>query len=141
VEFTSKRLILRSLHERDEELFCQLFCDPAVMRHIGPAWTRAAAVRALCSALEAMRSTPPRGLFLVLTLRAGERPAGLCTLQNFQSSERRAELGLMLVPSARAFGVATEALIASWRMPSPHCRSMRSGCDSPTTTKPLCARL
>ena len=112
VEFTSKRLILRSLHERDEELFCQLFCDPAVMRHIGPAWTRAAAVRALCSALEAMRSTPPRGLFLVLTLRAGERPAGLCTLQNFQSSERRAELGLMLVPSARAFGVATEALIA-----------------------------
>jgi len=112
LEVTSARLILRPLQESDEELYCQLFCDPETMRYIGPAWTREAAAGAFRGALEAMRSTPPRGLFMVLTLKAGERPAGLCTLQNLEPSERRAELGMMLVPSARAFGVATEALIA-----------------------------
>jgi RimJ/RimL family protein N-acetyltransferase len=111
-EFASRRLIVRSLRDCDEELYCQLFCDPETMRYIGPAWTRADAARAFSGALEGMRSIPPRGLFLVLTLKTDERPVGLCTLQNFERTERRAELGMMLLPSARAFGVATEALIA-----------------------------
>jgi RimJ/RimL family protein N-acetyltransferase/precorrin-3B methylase len=111
-EFSSERLILRPLQECDEQLYCQLFCDPEMMRYIGPAWTRTEAARAFRSALKGMRSTPPRGLYLVVTLKSGERPAGLCSLQNFEPGERRAELGLMLAPSARAFGVATEALIA-----------------------------
>jgi len=112
LEFTSERLILRTLRECDEELYCQLFCDPATMRYIGPPWTRIEASRAFRGALEAMRATPPGGLFLVLTLKAGERPVGLCTLQNFEPAGRRAELGLMLVPWGRAARVATEALIA-----------------------------
>jgi RimJ/RimL family protein N-acetyltransferase len=112
LEFSSERLALRSLRESDEELYCQLFCDPDTMRYIGPAWTHAAAARAFHGALEAMRATPPRGLFLVLTLQADQRPVGLCTLQNFEPAERRAELGMMLVPSGRALGAATEALIA-----------------------------
>jgi RimJ/RimL family protein N-acetyltransferase len=111
LQFTSQRLILRSLRECDEELYCQLFCDPDTMRYIGPVWTRAEAARAFRSALEAMRATPPGGLFLVLTLKADERPVGLCTLQNFEPGGR-AELGMMLVPSGRASRVATEALIA-----------------------------
>jgi RimJ/RimL family protein N-acetyltransferase len=112
LEFTSERLILRALRECDEELYCQLFCDPTTMRYIGPPWTRIEASRAFRGALEGMRATPPRGLFLVLAFKAGQRPVGLCTLQNFEPAERRAELGLMLVPSGRAARVATEALIA-----------------------------
>lgn len=112
LEFTSERLVLRSLRECDEELYCQLFCDPDTMRYIGSAWTRAEAARAFRGALESMRATPPRGLFLVLTLQAGARPVGLCTVQNFEPVGRRAELGMMLVPSGRASRVATEALIA-----------------------------
>jgi RimJ/RimL family protein N-acetyltransferase len=112
LEFTSERLILRTLRECDEELYCQLFCDPETMRYIGPTWTRDEAVRAFHGALEALRATPPRGVFLVLITQADERPVGLCTLQNFEPVERRAELGMMLVPSGRAARVATEALIA-----------------------------
>lgn len=112
LEFSSERLILRSLRECDEGLYCQLFCDPDTMRYIGPAWTHATAARAFYGALAAMRATPSRCLFLVLTLQADERPVGLCTLQNFEPAERRAELGMMLVPSGRAARVATEALIA-----------------------------
>ena len=111
LEFSSERLILRTLRECDEELYCQLFCDPETMRYIGPAWTRPEAARAFHGALEAMRATPPRGLFLAMTFQADQRPAGLCTLQNFEALER-AELGMMLVPSGRASRVATEALIA-----------------------------
>lgn len=112
LQFSSERLILRSLRECDEELYCQLFCDPDTMRYIGSPWTRAEAARAFRSALEAMRAMPPRGLSLVLKLQTGERPVGLCTLQNFESAGRQAELGMMLVPSGRASRVATEALIA-----------------------------
>jgi RimJ/RimL family protein N-acetyltransferase len=111
LEFASERLLLRSLRECDEELYCQLFCDPDTMRYIGPVWTRAQAARAFRSALEMMLATPARGLFLVLTLKADGRPVGLCTLQNFEPGGR-AELGMMLVPSGRASRVATEALIA-----------------------------
>ena len=111
LEFASERLILRALRECDEELYCQLFCDPETMRYIGPPWTRPEATRAFHAALEAMRATPPRGLFLAMTFQADQRPAGLCTLQNFEGVER-AELGMMLVPSGRASRVATEALIA-----------------------------
>ena len=48
LEFTSERLILRSLRECDEELYCRLFCDPEMMRYIGPVWTRASAATTLC---------------------------------------------------------------------------------------------
>ena len=112
VEFSSRRLILRSIAECDEELYCALFCDPETMRFIGPPWTRADAGRAFRAALAAMRATPPRGLFLAVTPRDAQQPIGLCTLQNFDPLRRRAELGLMLVPSGRAHGVATETLIA-----------------------------
>lgn len=112
VEFSTRRLILRSIRESDEDLYCQLFCDPDTMRYIGPRWTRAEAARALRGALKAMRATPPRGLFLAVIHRDTQQPIGLCTLQNFDLPQRRAELGLMLVPSGRAHGVATEALIA-----------------------------
>ena len=82
------------------------------MRHIGPPWPRVAAERAFRSALAATRRKPPRALFLTLTPKDARPPIGLCTLQNFDRPQRRAELGLMLVPSGRAYGIAAEALIA-----------------------------
>jgi RimJ/RimL family protein N-acetyltransferase len=111
-EFSTQQLILRSIRESDEGLYCELFCDPDTMRYIGPPWTRAEAQRAFRDALGAMRATPPRGLFVTVIHRDAQRPIGLCTLQNFDRAQRRAELGLMLVPSGRAYGAATEALMA-----------------------------
>jgi Acetyltransferases, including N-acetylases of ribosomal proteins len=112
VAFSTQRLILRSLRESDQDLYCRLFCDPDTMRYIGPQWTRAEATRAFRGALKAMRTTPPRGLFLTVVHQDAQQPIGLCTLQNFDLPRRRAELGLMLVASGRAYGAATEALIA-----------------------------
>lgn len=112
VEFTSERLLVRSIRESDLDLYCQLFCDLETMRYIGPPWTRTAAVRAFRGVLESTRSTPPRALFLTLTTKDAEQPVGLCTLQNLDPVRRQTELGVMLVSTGREQGLATEALIA-----------------------------
>jgi RimJ/RimL family protein N-acetyltransferase/precorrin-6B methylase 1 len=112
LELSSERLVLRSLGPGDRELYCDLFCDAETMRHIGPPWTRAAALKAFRSVIKATQCDPPRAVFLTLALKETQRPIGLCSLQNFDRAQRTAELGLMLVPSGRAYGVAAEALIA-----------------------------
>jgi RimJ/RimL family protein N-acetyltransferase len=111
VELIGERLVLRSIDERDEEVYCDLFCDPETMRYIGSPWTRAAAARAFSGVLQATRSTPPRALFFMLTPKDAQRPIGLCTLQKIDPVRRQTELGVMLAPTARVRGLATEALI------------------------------
>ena len=112
VQFSSERLVLRSIDESDHDLYCELFSDAETMHHVGPAWTRDEAARAFSSVLQWTRRVPPRAVFLTLTPKDTQLPAGLCTLQNFDWSQRCAELGLMFVPSARAHGLATEAVVA-----------------------------
>lgn len=112
VELTTARLLLRSIRESDQALYCDLFCDPETMRHIGPPWTRAEAARAFRSVLRATHSTPPRALFLTLIPKDTQQPIGLCTLQNFDAVRRRTELGVMLLSSRREQKFATDALIA-----------------------------
>ena len=111
-ELSTRRLILRSIRESDEELYCALFCDPATMRFIGPSWTRAEAAQAFRGALDATRATPPRALFLTMVPKASQQPIGLCTLQNFDPAGRRVEMGVMVASPVRARGLASEALVA-----------------------------
>lgn len=113
MELIGERLILRSIHEHDEELYCELFCNPETMHYIGSPWTREEAARAFRSVLEVTRCTPPRALFLTLVPQETQLPIGLCTLQNVDPIRRQTELGVMLVPTARVQGLATEALIAA----------------------------
>jgi RimJ/RimL family protein N-acetyltransferase len=113
VEFTTARLLLRSIRESDEELYCALFCDPDTMRHIGPPWTRAEAARAFRGVLEATRCSPPRAMFLMLIPKDTQQAVGLCTLQNFDPARRQIEFGVMLLSCGRERGLATEAMIGT----------------------------
>ena len=112
VELIGERLVLRSIREDDEELYCKLFCDAGTMHYIGPPWTRTDAAHAFRGVLEATRRTPPRALFLTLIPQETQQPIGLCTLQNVDPVRRQTELGIMVVPTARVQGLATEAMIA-----------------------------
>jgi RimJ/RimL family protein N-acetyltransferase len=112
VELDTPRLLLRSIRESDEALYCDLFCDAATMQHIGPPWTRAEAARAFRRVLQATRSTPLRALFMTLIPKDTQQPIGLCTLQNFDTVRRQTELGVMLLPCRREEKFATAALIA-----------------------------
>jgi RimJ/RimL family protein N-acetyltransferase len=108
----SERLLLRALDESDEQLYCDLFSNAETMRYIGPPWARDDAARAFPRMLVSTRCTPPTAVALTLIVRETRDAIGICTLQNFEPSPRRAELGMMLLPSGRAHGFATEALIA-----------------------------
>jgi RimJ/RimL family protein N-acetyltransferase len=112
IELSTARLLLRSIRESDEALYCDLFSDPDTMQHIGPPWTRAEAARAFRSVLAATRCTPPRALFLTLIPKDTQQPIGLCTLQNFDALRRQTELGVMLLSLRREQKFATDALIA-----------------------------
>jgi RimJ/RimL family protein N-acetyltransferase len=111
MELITPRLILRSMREGDEQLYCNLFCDPDTMRHIAAPWTRADAELAFRDVLKATRAAPPRSLFLTLIRRDTQQPVGLCTLQNFDGARRQAEFGVMVVSPGRTQGFASEAMI------------------------------
>ena len=113
MELITPRLIVRSMHEGDEQLYCDLFCDPETMRHIAAPWTRAGAVRAFREVLEVTRAAPPRALFLTLIRKDTQQPIGLCTLQNVDPARRQVEFGVMVVPSGRTQGFATEAMVGA----------------------------
>jgi RimJ/RimL family protein N-acetyltransferase len=113
MELSTPRLIVRSMHEDDEQLYCDLFCDPETMRHIGTPWTRADAERTFRDVLEATRAAPPRALFLTLIRKDMQQRIGLCTLQNVDRARRRVEFGVMVVASGRTQGFATEAMVAA----------------------------
>jgi RimJ/RimL family protein N-acetyltransferase len=110
-ELSTRRLLLRSIRESDEELYCGLFCDPETMRFIGPPWTRAEAAQAFRGVLDATRAMPPRALFLTMVPKDAQQPIGLCTLQNCDSARRRVEMGVMVASQVRARGLASEALV------------------------------
>jgi RimJ/RimL family protein N-acetyltransferase len=112
MELSTAQLIVRSMHEGDEQLYCDLFCDPETMRHIGTAWTRTDAERAFRDVLKVTRAAPLQALFLTLIRKDTQQPIGLCTLQNFDRVRRQAELGVMVVSSGRTQGFATQAMIA-----------------------------
>jgi RimJ/RimL family protein N-acetyltransferase len=112
MELITPRLVLRPMSEGDEQMYCDLFCDPETMRHIGAPWTRADAERAFSDTLGATRVAPPRAVCLTPVRKDTQQPIGLCTLQNFDRQRRRAEFGVMLVSSGRTQGFATEAMIA-----------------------------
>jgi len=112
VELATERLRLRSIRESDEQLYCELFCNPETMRFIGPPWTRAEATQAFRGVLVATRATPPRALFLTMVPKDARQPVGLCSLQNLDRPGRRIEMGVMVASQLRAQGIAAEALIA-----------------------------
>ena len=111
LQLSSPRLTLRSIRESDEELYCELFCDPETMRYIGSPWTRAEAAQAFRGVLAATQDTPARALFLVMIPKTARQPIGLCSLQNFDSAGRRTEMGVMVGSQVRAQGIASEALV------------------------------
>jgi len=113
MELITPRLSGRSMHERDEQLYCDLFCDPETMRHIGAPWRRADAARAFRDVLKVTRAAPPRALFLTLIRRDTQQPIGLCTLQNFDQARRQVEFGVMVLPAGRTQGFATEAMVGA----------------------------
>ncbi len=106
---STARLRLRALSAHDLAVFRTLYCDADTMRHIGRPSTPAQVMAGLHATIEAGQN--PRGpWFLTIVRKRDGRTIGLCSLRSISVRKHSAEVGLMLVPSARRHGYATEAL-------------------------------
>jgi RimJ/RimL family protein N-acetyltransferase len=106
--FETERLCACPVRAEDEELFCTLYSDAETMRHIGAPLTARAAAARFQSVVQAPASAP-----YLFTLKPLEGNAvGLCGVVQICVAQRCAEVGMMLLPSERSRGYATEVLSA-----------------------------
>lgn len=81
------------------------------MRFIGVPLARHKALRSVERMVAFTYSPIPQRIFL--TVCENERPIGIASIQHIDLQHRSAELGLMLLPEARARGLSKEALGAT----------------------------
>jgi RimJ/RimL family protein N-acetyltransferase len=108
----TNRLDILSLSESDETLFCKLFTAADTMRYIGPPLSPERAARSFWLAVAFARRRPAQRLFFSVALRRQQRKIGICSIQQIDPVLRRAEVGVVLEPFARAQGFAGEILPA-----------------------------
>jgi len=107
------RLHLRPIRAGDEALYCHLYTDPQVMRHIAAPLSAEAALRAFrtVTRLTQQPPTPPLVLW-VLTERDSPIDIGILALIRHAASADSAEMGAMLSAAGQGRGIAAEALAA-----------------------------
>lgn len=108
LEIATERLHLRPLRPSDEALYCRLYTDPLLMRHIGPPLSDEAARRAFLIVCQATVASATR--MWVIDRQA--TPVGIAACVRNLDIADEAELGLMLVADAQGIGLAAEALAA-----------------------------
>ena len=104
------RLELRPLRDGDEPLYGQLYGDPGVMQHIGPAQDAGTAARSFLTALRYNAAAAPVRVFWVIQDRAATEPLGLIGLT--LDHDAGGEVGVLLPDRHQGRGVATEAIAA-----------------------------
>jgi [ribosomal protein S5]-alanine N-acetyltransferase len=108
------RLHLRPLTAADAEALFRLHADPQVMRYWStPPWTSLAQAEAM---IATDREALPAGLHLRLAMTRVDSTdralVGTCSLFNFQTTSRRAEVGYALASPCWGAGLMNEALRA-----------------------------
>ncbi|MCE9685483.1 GNAT family N-acetyltransferase [Shewanella sp. AS16] len=134
--FTSARLVNRPLAEQDLPLYCSLYTDARIMRHIAAPLSQARAERAFGTSLKLMAAPAPTLLNWVITDKQTGEALGLqgfswakvsaheATAHNKATAHKadartnvrqdaaRAELGIMLLRSANGKLIPEEATAA-----------------------------
>ncbi|NMH64950.1 GNAT family N-acetyltransferase [Shewanella salipaludis] len=138
--FTSTRLVNRPLAERDLPLYCSLYTDARIMRHIAAPLSQARAERAFWTSLKLMAAPAPTLLSWVITDKLTGEPLGIqgfswakasaheATAHNKATADKkatahkadartnvrqdaaRAEIGIMLLRSANGKLIPEEAM-------------------------------
>lgn len=103
------RLRLRPLGEADRALFCRLYTDPELMRHIGPPLSEADAARRFRAACRRNRDPALRQWIWVLAEAHAQSDIGLLGLTRQGDA---AEIGALLPLPWQGQGYAAEAIAA-----------------------------
>ena len=106
------RLHLRPLSHADERLYCSLYTDAGVMRHVAEPLTPEAARRAFQAVLRQLAAAPPQSRYWILAPRTGGNDLGLMAWVSDRDDAGSAEVGVLLAGSAECRGYATESIAA-----------------------------
>jgi RimJ/RimL family protein N-acetyltransferase len=114
--FATERLRVRALVADDEKLYCDLYTDPRLMRHIGPVLDGPKVRRSFQAAVAAAARRPPRHIYFGLLKGSDGDSVGVCALRDIDPAQHCAEIGLMIRREAHATGLAREGLdaVAAW---------------------------
>lgn len=104
------RLLIRPLAAEDQQLYLDLYTNPATMRFISPAFANQKALESFRIAVRLNQKAPFKRLFLAI-LEQGEA-AGICAISQWQAEDATVELGLMLKQPWHANGYAVESFSA-----------------------------
>lgn len=107
VGFDTPRLHLRPIGEGDEALYCQLYTDPGLMRHIAEPMTAEAAKRSFQAALK--QQSPARQRWIACKRDVADG-IGLVGLFVDKQDAGIAEIGVMLLAAGQGTGFGTEAM-------------------------------
>ena len=106
--FDTPRLRLRLLEPGDEALYCALYTDPGVMKHVGPPLSAEAARRGFSVARRRNGEADGAQRRWAVVDRASGEAVGLLALLRDPLDPGNAELGVMLLPAAHGRGLARE---------------------------------
>ena len=108
--FDTPRLHLRPLGHADEALYCRLYTDPEVMRHIATPLSAEAARAAFARVSRLTRQDAPTLQVWVLHDRASVADLGIVALIGHADLPGAREIGAMLLVEGRLRGVAAAAI-------------------------------
>jgi RimJ/RimL family protein N-acetyltransferase len=106
----TSRLHLRPLVDADQEFYCRLYTDPAVMARVGTPLSREAAQGAFGRVLRQIAAKPPRSHYWMLCERGTQAVIGLMALVFDRDDRTSAEVGVLLLSNSQGQGHATEAI-------------------------------
>ena len=107
--FQTSRLHLRPLVAGDETLYCHLYTDPALMRHIGAPLTLEAAQRDFYKACALALQSGPAAQLWIIAEHGASTGSGLLA-RVLGATADVSELGIMLTEEGQGRGLAAEAL-------------------------------
>jgi [ribosomal protein S5]-alanine N-acetyltransferase len=105
--FDTARLHLRPIGEGDEALYCHLYTDPELMRHIAPPMTVEAAKRSFGVALKQQSMARQRW---IVCEHGGTGGVGLLGMFVDKLEADVAEIGVMLLAAGQSKGFGTESM-------------------------------
>ncbi len=106
------RLRLRPLVSSDERLYCSLYTDPGVMRHVAPPLAPEAARRAFRNVLAQSATRPPQSRYWVLLPSDDGEALGLMACVPDRGVPGSVEVGVLLLNQGVGRGYAAEAIAA-----------------------------
>ena len=105
----SNLLYLTPITNDDADIFTEIYTDPNIMEHIGPALNKESAMKLFNKCLSQLANEKPKYLFYVITGKQNNNKYGIIGLLWNQPENNSVELGVMISKAYISKGYAYKA--------------------------------